>query len=306
MQPEIAINNSTASASKGTRLREPSRLRKLLREPLLHFLLIGAALFVLYALLNRDKADPTSTRINVTAADIERLKAAWITQWKRAPSDAELNNLIQDRIREEVLYREALALGLERDDEIVRRRLALKASFLVQDAVAQAEPDEATLQQYFATHKDRYEEPGRISFTHIYFSHDSRRNAEADAQTVLRDLQRLPQAPMRAPERGDRFMFATDYAQKSRAEIARELGEEFARDLLTLPVNQWQGPVASGYGVHLVRVEERGEGRLPEFAAVKDQVRQDWLEEKQRTANEQAYQKLKQRYAINIEGASNK
>lgn len=302
MQFEVSANNATPSAVQETTASQPSRLRKLLRDPLLHFLLIGAALFGLYALLNRDKVDPTSTRINVTAADVERLKAAWVTQWKRPPSEAELNNLIQDHIREEVLYREALALGLERDDEIVRRRLALKASFLVQDAVAQAEPDEVSLHQYFAAHKDKYEEPGLITFTHIYFSHDSRKNAEADAQAVLRDLQRSSQAPSRAPERGDRFMFATDYAQKSQTEIARELGEEFARDLLALPLNQWQGPIASGYGVHLVRIEERGAGSLPEFAAVKAQVRQDWLDEKQHDANEQAYQKLRQRYAINVEG----
>ncbi len=119
MQSEIAINSSSTANSEKVQLRQPSRLHS-----------------------------------NVTAADIERLKAAWVTQWKRAPSVAELNNLIQDHLREEVQYREALVLGLERDDEIVRRRLALKASFLLQDAVVQAEPAEATLQKHFAAQKN--------------------------------------------------------------------------------------------------------------------------------------------------------
>lgn len=281
-------------------------MKRLLREPLLRFLFIGAALFGLYSLVNQGEPDRASKRIAVTKADVERIKAAWGVQWKREPTEAELNNLIQDHIREEVLYREALALGLERDDEIVRRRLALKMEFLVQDAAPQTEPDEPTLQNFFAAHKERYQEAGQVSFSHIYFSRDHRARPEQEAQAVLNDLQRSPQAPLRAPERGDRFMFAADYAQKTEPEIAREFGEAFAHTLFASQPGEWHGPIESGYGIHLIRVQERTNGQLPEFAVVKNQVRQDYLNEKHKQANTQAIEQLRKRYQIEIAPAAAK
>ena len=269
------------------------------REPLVHFLAIGAFLFVAYLWLNDPYATSSSTRIEVSANDIDLLRTRWMKQWQRPPTQPELESLIEAHIREEVFYREALALGLDKDDTIVRRRMAQKVEFLVADLAVPTEPDEAELRAYFQENQERYRQPVSLSFTHIYFNPDRRGSSiHRDAQAELHRLQAAKESPERTRERGDRFMLAHEYVEKSAPEIARDFGQAFEKRLVELEPETWRGPVASGYGLHLVYISDRTESRLPEFAAVREKVENDFLIDRRREVNELAYQRLRERYEI--------
>lgn len=271
------------------------------REPLLHFLAIGAFLFGVYLWLNDPYKGSASTRIEVSANDIELLRARWMKQWQRPPTANELQGLIESHIREEVLYREAVALGLDKDDTIVRRRMAQKMEFLVADVAVPMEPAEAELRAYFEANQERYRDPVTLSFTHIYFNPDRRgASAQSDAEVALTRLQVAKQPPRRAPDLGDRFMLAHEYVGESTPDIARDFGGAFAQALLKLEPDKWQGPVASGYGLHLVYIKDRVEPRLPDFVAVREKVKNDFLVDKRHEVNEFAYQRLRERYEIVI------
>lgn len=275
-------------------------LHRLIREPLLHFLLVGLSLFGLFAALNKDSALPTN-RIEISRADIEQLHLLFQRQWQRLPTPQELRALIDGRIREEVLYREALALGLDRDDTIVRRRMAQKVEFLVADTAVPAQPEEAALAAYFDSNRERYREPARLSFTHVYFSPDQRgARATSDAQIVLKSLQASKTNPGSAAGRGDRFMLAYDYVDKGTDELARDFGQVFADALERLPVGRWSGPVTSGYGTHLVYVSAREDVRIPLLSQVRERVVADWLADQRKVANDKVFQRLRSRYEISI------
>jgi hypothetical protein len=272
--------------------------RVLLREPLVHFLLGGAVLFVLHGVFGGTGAG--SGAIVIGPQDLESLQQQFAALWKRPPTHAELEGLVEARIREEVLYREGVALGLDREDTILRRRVAQKTEFLIADTTVSDDPGEAVLRPYFDANKARYDEPPRVSFTHIYFSLDARGSrAQADAEHVLRALQN-PGAPARAPERGDRFALSYDYAARTAEQVDQEFGSGFGRQILDLPPGSWRGPVRSAYGLHLVRVTERVPARAARFEETRDRVATDFAYEHRRDATEAAYRKLRDRYAITI------
>jgi hypothetical protein len=272
-------------------------LRRILREPLVHFLVLGMGLLVLYGVF-RPREEVRDDQIVVSTAQIERLAALWQRQWRRPPTQQEMTGLIESHIREEVLYREAQAIGLDRDDTVIRRRLAQKIEFLAQDLALQGSPPEAELRIYFEENSDKFGIPGRLSFTHVYVNRDRHgADAEGDARQILASLREGADPG----QEGDRFMLQSHYALRSRDEVARELGTAFATSVFELPVADWQGPVESGYGIHLVRVEEREEGFLPEFEAVRDQVETEYTSVKRRETNEAFYAKLREGYEIVIE-----
>lgn len=266
----------------------------------MHFLTIGALLFVLYA-VTRTADEPTHDTITISAAQVALLQEQWEQQWQRPPTPQELQWLIDQHIREEILYREAKALGLDRDDTIVRRRLAQKMEFLVADVATLIEPSEEELQVFFAERSEQYQQPAKVSFTHIYFNPDERRgHTQQDAERNLQALRTEKHFPQRAPERGDRFMLHSDYRQQTQTEVAREFGQPFADRLFDSPPREWFGPVESGYGLHLVRIEEQTASTLPSFATVRSRVRDDFVANKRREANEAAYLRLRERYTVSI------
>jgi hypothetical protein len=272
-------------------------LRRILREPLVHFLVLGLGLLVLYGVF-RPVEKERDNRIVVSNAQIERLAALWARQWRRPPTQQELTGLIDSHIREEVLYREAQAIGLDRDDTVIRRRLAQKIEFLAQDLALQGTPPEADLRAFFEENADKFGIPGRLSFSHVYVNRDQRgAEAENDAKQILDSLR----GGAEPSEQGDRFMLQGHYALRSRDEVARELGTAFADSIFELPVGDWHGPIESGYGIHLVGVEEREEGYLPEFETVRNQVENEYTSVKRRETNEAFYAKLREGYEIVIE-----
>lgn len=274
--------------------------RTLLREPLVHFLVFGALLFALYGWTGSDsEVSRAGNRIELTAADIQALRDQWARQWQRAPTPQELERLVADRIREEVLYREALAMGLDRDDTIVRRRMVQKMEFLVTDIAVPADPPEEALREYFATHRDRYQQAARVSFSHIYFSTDRRgERAYADAQQALEQLRANGAAADGGGKLGDRFMLYGDYASQSQAQISRTFGSRFAGEVMELAPAAWQGPILSGYGVHLVYVTQSQPAAPLALDAVRRQVEADYLGEQRKLANRRAYERLRERYEI--------
>jgi hypothetical protein len=272
-------------------------MKKLYKEPLLHFLIIGALIFVVFSVVNKDETTIPDKKIVVTATDIERLSANWSKKWNRLPTETELKGLVESYIKEEVYYREALALGLDQNDTILRRRLMQKMEFLSNDLAELNQPDDVALNKYFLDNQDKYELPARVSFTHIYFSLDKRgAKVVEDAKSVLSGLNAL-----RAPELGDSFMMQYDFDQESPFEVERLFGKGFAEQLFALETNVWQGPIESGYGFHLVRISEKIDPRMPELASVIDKVRTDLMFEHRQKTNREIYERFKERYEIVVE-----
>jgi len=274
-------------------------MKKIAREPLIHFLALGALLFGLNAWRDHSRADAGSpASIHVTAAIIERLRAGYERQFGQAPDVDELRGLARAYVREEVLFREASALGLDRDDTIVRQRLAQKMEFLTDDLVGAAEPAEAALQSYFATHAARYARPARVSFRHVYFSREKRGpGADMAAREALAALS----SGANDESFGDAFLHGFEFAEREPVELAALFGPEFAPRLAVLPPGRWSGPVLSSYGTHLVRVETRAEPEPVTLAQVRTTVLRDFQEEQRRTANRDLFERLKQRYQITVD-----
>ena len=279
-------------------------LSKYLREPLLHFLLIGAALFIFYTLQNDDVlAD--SNRIVISEAQIDHLVAMWEKRWQRSPNRDELDGLIEQKIREEVLYREALLMGLDNNDTVVRRRLAQKVQFLFSDIAAQAEPTEAQLADYLAAHTEKFIQQGSISFTHVYFNTDKRgTKAHSEAESLL-DMLTQPRSTvdsnMDVTQVGDSLMLEPQQNNLRESDVDSMFGEDFSNQLFDFPVGKWSGPVSSAYGLHLVRIENRRPSINPALLTIRDQVRDEWLAEQRRLSDETFYQSLRKRYDIVVE-----
>jgi parvulin-like peptidyl-prolyl isomerase len=276
-------------------------VKQIFREPLLQFLLIGAVLFGLYRLPFSDSVSATNNRIAIGAGEIEQLRAMFLKQRLRPPTEEELRGLIDAHVHEEVLYREALVMGLDRDDTIVKRRLAQKLEFLTEDLSDAGSPTDAQLAAFFAEHGERYQTPSGLSFVHVYFSTEKRgQRAEQDAKNGLARLQKGTPATA-VDEMGD--MFLLDYAYKDVApeEIGKVFGQSFAKELVKLPQREWHGPIVSGYGLHLVNVGERRTSPAATLDAVREQVKRDWLETQRRQIKEETFKKLRERYEIVID-----
>ena len=275
---------------------------KLLREPLVHFLAIGAAIYLFYGLFAEPMPDEDDKTIVVTSGEIEWMQTSWQKRWNRPPTPQELDGLIQQYVKETVLYREALTMGLNKHDQVIRRRLAQKLEFLAKDLVALTPPTEEELQAYFAEHKDRYQKPALYSFTQVFIDPDKRGDETlADAEKIKADLIAQGDAIEDPGALGDRFMLQNYYPEWDQAEIQKQFGSGFAESLVGLAPGQWHGPVLSGYGVHLVYVRHVSEPPAPVFAAVRDRVTQDWTAEKGEALNDQFYANLRDQYSIAIE-----
>ena len=277
-------------------------MKKLLKEPLLHFFALGVAIFTLNA--SREKARPmetSSARIEVTAAVIERLRGGFQRQFAHEPDAEELRGLVTAHIREEVFCREALALGLDRDDAIVRRRLAQKMEFLTDDLVSAAEPEDAAVGEFFEKNAARYAKPAQVTFRHVYFSKEKRGAGAAAAATEA-----LAALGKGAGDEafGDPFLLGFEFADRDAQEIAALFGGEFAAQVAALRQGEWTGPVASSYGLHLVRVEARRMAQAGSFEEVRAAVLRDFNDERRRAANLEIFEKLRQRYQIAVDEAA--
>jgi peptidyl-prolyl cis-trans isomerase C len=272
----------------------------ILRAPLLHFAILGVLLVGLYSLFG-NKVETESKEIVVSAQQVELLSSLWEKQWRRPPTPQELEGLVQSFIREEVLYREALAMGLDRDDMVVRRRLAQKIEFLAQDLATQIEPSEQELRTFYDDHPEIFEAPARITFTHVYINVDQHGDESFDvAEEVLVELR----AGGDPNSLGDRFMLQRDYLRKSPSEVGRHFGSQFADEVFKIAPGDWLGPVQSGYGLHLVLVESLEAAFLPSLEDVRVDVKNEYLSFKRREVDEFFYNRLREGYNVVIEETS--
>jgi peptidyl-prolyl cis-trans isomerase C len=283
----------------------PSLLRRWLHEPLLHVLLIGFALFAAYYALNPSTGRQDSNRIAITADDLAQIRLAWMAQWQRPPTPEEMRNLLDGKIREEILFREAMALGLDRDDTIVKRRLAQKMEFVMEDASALREPADDELRRWFAQNAQRFTTPSLVTFRHLYFSPDLRgARARDDAMEALRKLADKPEEASELQGFSDPFMFQDFYAERSPDQVAGIFGTTFAQALPGLEQRKWQGPIESGLGWHLVWVESITPGRVPAFEEVEARVKSEWSDEQRAEAKRKMFDRMKDRYQITLPEAA--
>jgi len=265
-------------------------------------MLIGAVIYGAYGAFAEPASDETDKTIVVSAAEVEWMRSSWQKRWNRPPTDKEMDGLVQQYIRETVLYREALTMGLNQHDQVIRRRLAQKLEFLAKDLVTLTPPGEKELQAYFAANQARYQEPIRYTFTQVFVDPDKRGDATLpDAETIKAALIAKGDAIEDAEELGDGFMLQNYYPEQSPLEIRKNFGSGFAESLLALAPGQWHGPVLSGYGVHLVYVSHVAEPPAPVFAEVRERVTEDWKADKGEELNEKFYARLRDRYTIVVE-----
>jgi hypothetical protein len=276
-------------------------LKKLLREPLVHFLLLGTVLFAAHGALVK-RATSAPEKIVVSQFRIDHLTEGFARTWLRAPTAEELEGLIRDYIREEVYYREAMAMGLDRDDLIIRRRLRQKLEFLSENITDPTPPTDEELRAFLQNHPDQFRSQRRFSFRQVYLSLERHRDSLAgDTGELLRQLKSSNSSD--ASGLGDPSLLEHRFANVEASEVAKQFGEKFASALNDLPLGEWQGPVESSYGKHLVFVDERTERRSPALEDVRDAVRRELLNVRRLESNKKFYDGLRKRYTIDIERA---
>jgi hypothetical protein len=276
-------------------------MKRLLREPLVHFLVAGAVLVAASAFVP-DRGVPRDDQIVITEGQIEHLIARFTRTWRRSPSGAELAGLIDEHVREEVAYREGTAIGLIDDDTIIRRRVRQKLEFIASDVADLAEPTEKDLEAYLGAHPEKFAEGQLFTFIHIFLD-PARRGDEAgrDAHRLLESLAGDPEQDVR--ELGDPIMLPILQEDLSALEVAQVFGHEFARELMARPGDEgdWFGPVHSSSGIHLVRILEWTGARSPALDEVRDEVLREWENARRQDVREQFYQNLVDRYEVIVE-----
>lgn len=271
------------------------QLRAALKEPLVHFLLAGLALFLFFA-WRGDAIDPESRTITITEAQVERLAAGWTQTWQRPPTQAEIDGLIRDHVKEEVYYREGIRLGLDQDDTIIRRRIRSKMEFLASSELENEAPDDATLQALLDKSPKAYAADARYSFDQIYLATQDEAAARARATQILAalntgtDWQKL----------GDSISLPRSPDNVDRTRIASDFGDEFAASLAGLKAGSWSGPVASGFGLHIVRIRTAQASSKPRLADVRQKLENDWRAQTVKDREAKAYQALLDSYTIRI------
>lgn len=272
-------------------MTQPGRL---LREPLFHFLLIGGLLFIVYTVVSGPAPAPVN-RITIGPERVAQLAAGYEAIWKRPPTDSELRVMVDNFVREEVYYREALALGLDRDDTIIRRRLQQKMEFLTDSGVDVIEPAEGQIEAYFQENAGQFQDAPVISLEQVYLGQAPTAERIATALAALKSGKDIDPLSL-----SDRTMLPYRTLRATDAAIDSAFGSGFFATLEKLPVDEWSGPVASGYGAHIVRISSRQAARVPPLDEVRDEVLREWKAQKAAELREQVYQRLRERYVVEL------
>lgn len=271
--------------------------RNILREPVLHFLLIGVVLFLLYGRVAPESAD--SRTIEVSTARIESLENQFRAVWSRDPTPEERRGLIDSYVRDEVLYREGVAMGMDGDDPVIKRRVRQKMEVMSEEAGEQLTPTDTELSDYLAKNPDKFKRPPVLSFEQVYFSGDATvADIEAWSKAALPELNRG--AP--SSNFGQPTLLPSKIERQPLDRIARDFGEVFAEKLSSLPTGAWQGPISSGFGAHLVRIGERQPAELPALAGIRPMVQREWENDRRERNRAESYRMMAANYRIVIDG----
>jgi hypothetical protein len=275
-------------------------VKTLLREPLLHFLLLGALLFAASGLLNR-QAGARPQEVVVTPGQIEHLLTTFSRTWQRPPTEREARGLIDQYVREEIFSREAVKLGLDRDDTVIRRRLQQKMEFISEDLVDMDEPTDAALARYLAEHPDDFRKEDRITFRQVFLSGDKRgQRLERDGASLLSQL-RTSGREADLSAMGDATLLPSSMTDQALRNVEHTFGAQFAAALPAVELAEWSGPIRSAFGLHLVLVERREAGGVPDLAEARDAVQRAWENERRKEGSRRFYERLLEQYQITIE-----
>jgi hypothetical protein len=270
---------------------------KFYRDPLLHFAVAGALLFIGYTLMNRGETDPSTAPVHIGNGEVRWLKETFANQWQRTPTDDELRGLVAGFVEEELLAREAKTLGLDQKDTIVRRRLAQKLTFLVDDTSRVAEPSDEELRQFYNINAERFRLESRVSFTQIFFNPARRQHAEKDAKAAL-VLISTADGNDRAATMGDPTLLETEFHDVDAQTISNLFGPDFARSVFLVKLGSWAGPLKSGYGVHLVQKTDLRPATLRPFPEVRSKVLEEWRRQREEQTKAQYLGKLREKYGV--------
>ena len=278
----------------------PLSVRKILREPLFHFLILGTAIFIVFQLVSKSVTSEPG-KIFISQAELASIREGYANTWHRLPTNDEMEGLVRERIKEEVYYQEALALGLDKEDIIIRRRLQQKMEFIAHDVARQPEPTDAALSAFLEEHPDLFRSEARYSFHQIYLN--TGRKGHIEIKEVPALLSRLNRMDAKDDFHmwSDPSLLPSDMQNAGATEIAGQFGQEFTKQLRNLPAGSWAGPVNSAYGTHLVLLTERKNEGRPELAAIHDAVVREYDNARQLAANEKFYQELLKNYTVTIE-----
>lgn len=276
-------------------------MKRFLREPLVHFLILGAAIFALYGWMNRDVV--SDDEIVVSQGQQEHMLNVFARTWQRPPTQQEFEGLIRDFVREEIAYREGKAMGFDEGDTIIRRRMRQKLELLTDEIVGLDEPTDAELQQFLDENREQFRLDSEMDLRQVYFSTDRRgENASGDAASALELLKSDEETDWSAL--GDPFPLGNYFHQLRSSEIGRQFGQEFIGGIAGLEAGVWHGPVDSAYGTHLVFIENLVPGRDPDLAEVRDRVRSEWFVQRRSQATDDLYEAMAEKYTISIEPLS--
>ncbi len=278
-------------------------MKRILKSPLVYFFVVGFVVFGLHSFLNReDRDDSDPLTVDVTSGDIEWIRSSWEARMRRPPTQQELQALVDRFIRDEILFREAMAMDLDDRDLVIQRRLVQKLTFVLEDLAETMEPTDDELKAYLLENEEKYRIPGTMSFTQVYYNPSKRKNAMAEAETVLARLMLAEKGPEEAASLGDDMMMDSSPRHKSPDEVARMLGEAFADQLFSIDEKGWQGPIRSTFGLHLVYISNHTPSRMPEFESIREKVQYDFMYYRKQDVVESAYNAVKSRYTILVEG----
>lgn len=275
------------------------KIGKALGEPLTHFFVLGLLLFVLYAVVN-DESGLSAEEIVVDQARVNSLVSSFEKTWQRPPTVDERQGLIEAWVREEILYREGVAIGFDLDDPVIRRRVAQKMSFIADGMVPEA-PDDAELEAWLAAHINDYEIPAVYSLQQVYI--DPQRHSD-DLETFVNDIATSLANGADPKSLGDSTLLLSEVSSSSSIELARAFGTEFVNALAEVTVGDWQGPIRSGYGLHFVKIDEYTAPRTPGLAEVRAAVERDLLSDTSKQIGEAFYAALRERYTVRVEAVA--
>lgn len=278
------------------------RFRDFVSEPLVHFIAAGAILFAAYSLFSGEpEATADRKTIEISADDVRQIAVAWMAQGRAPLTRQQLQSLIDQKISEEVLFREGMAFGLDRNDEIIKRRVAQKMDFLAADVAVLQEPEKAELVQWFSENAARFALPSRASFRQLYFSPDRRgAAARSDAEATLQAIAGKRADSQEVAALADPFILRTYYRNSTPEQILKEFGPGFAAELFQLEAGGWRGPIQSGYGWHIVWIDAMEPGRVPAFEEVETDVRAAWHDARYQEVKRAALDEMRSRYTVSV------
>lgn len=276
-----------------------SLARRLLKEPLVHFLVLGSLLFV-YSHW-KGTAGPGSSRIVITSGEVEHLASGFSQMWQRSPTQAELKGLIDDYVKEEIATREAMAMGLDRNDTIIRRRLRQKMEFLADDSVSRNPPSDKELQAWLNTHTGAFAGEPQIAFRQVFVNSGTGGDAATtEANRLLTVL--THGGPHASIDRiGDPSLLPSEQPLAPLSDVDRVFGEGFAHKVMELEPGQWGGPVKSSFGLHLVILLQKVAAAVPKLDQIRPEVEREVLQERRKEQLDELYESLLKKYSVTVE-----